>query len=142
VTILAVTTVRKAVSLLLDRATPRGWVLLGYSGNTNNVELNGHGFGGIDEFLGQLKDDQIQYLLLRLPVDSEGLTKDIFINWVGPKVSKIQQGKKVEHLADLKSVLGPAHTELTALTKVRFDEKKIRELSDPSSGSHILKPPE
>jgi len=54
-------------------------------------------------------------------------------------VSKIEQGKKSEHLADLKSVLGPAHSGMIAFTKKNFTETKIRELADPSSGTHILK---
>jgi len=140
VTLVDPTNIRKAISLLLDRSTPRGWVLVGYSGNTNNIVLLGHGFAGVDELSGHLKEDQIQYALIRLPADP--VTKDIFINWVGPKVSKIQQGKKVEHLADLKSVLGPAHTDLTILTKIGFTDQKVRELSDPSSGTHILKAPD
>jgi hypothetical protein len=140
VTLVGAEAIRKAVAILLDRATPRGWLIVGYVGTTNNIELVAYGFGGIDEFLGHLKDDQMQYLLLRLPADP--VTKDIFINWVGPKVSKIQQGKKSEHHGDLKSVLGPVHGDLTVLTKIGFNDQKIRELADPSSGTHILKPPE
>jgi len=128
--------IRSSVSTLLERNTEKGWVLLRYSGS-NQISLQGVGFGGVSELVAQLEDNQIQYGLVRLPPDP--LQKDVFIQWVGPKVSKIEQGKKSEHLADLKKLLGPAHVELTALTKQNFNENKVRELSDPSSGTHILK---
>jgi len=128
--------IRSSVSTLLERNTEKGWVLLRYSG-PNQISLQGVGFGGVSELVAQLEDNQIQYGLIRLPPDP--LQKDIFMQWVGPKVSKIEQGKKSEHLADLKKLLGPAHAELTALTKKNFNEAKVRELSDPSSGTHILK---
>jgi len=132
--------VAAAVGALLDKLNRQGFVLLHYSGGPTHLSLQATGFGSAETLLPHLEDNQIQYALIRLPPSP--VTKDVFLTWVGPKVSKIEQGKKSEHLADLKAVLGPAHSELTALTRVNFTEKKIRELADPSSGTHILKPPE
>jgi len=125
-----------AVQALLDKTNVKGWVLVRYTSPTH-LELQQSGFGNISELHPHLEDNQIQYALIRLP--AEPVTKDIFITWIGPKVSKIEQAKKTEHLADLKSVLGPSHGHLIIFTKVNFNEAKVRELADPSSGTHILK---
>jgi len=54
-------------------------------------------------------------------------------------VSKIEQAKKTEHQADAQQVLSPSHASLTIYTKNGFNEAKIRELSSPTAGTHILK---
>jgi hypothetical protein len=128
---------RSKVQLLLDRATEKGWILLNYTKPTELFVQASEIGGTVSTLLSKLEDNQIQYVLLRLsPLP---VPKDIFLVWVGPKVSKIEQGKKSEHLQDMKSILGPAHMEVTAYTKNNFNEGKIREIADPSSGTHILK---
>jgi len=136
VSVVNIDQIRTSVKTLLERDTIKGWVLVRYTGQTQ-ISFQESGFGPLSELAALLEENQMQYALIRLPPDP--ISKDIFLSWVGPKVSKIEQGKKSEHLADLKSLLGPAHGSITAFTKQNFTETKIRELADPSSGTHILK---
>jgi len=139
ITVVDPANVEKAVASLLDKTTVLGWVAVKYVSGTQ-ISLQAVGVGsGIPDLVKEFQENQIQYALIRLPPKGDAVTKDIFLTWVGPKVSKIEQGKKGEHLADLRELLGPAHSSLTALTKVNFTEEKIRELSDPAAGSHVLK---
>jgi len=131
--------VDKAVAGLLDKNVHRGWVVLRYAGGTSLV-LEAVGIEStVDQLLPHLEDNQVQYALIRIPPTHMETPKDVFLTWVGPKVSKIEQAKKTEHLQDAKEVLRPAHASLTALTKVGFTEPKLRELADPTAGSHVLK---
>jgi len=135
--------IAKSVAGLLDRAVSRGWVLVRYVGGTS-IALQATGIESpIEGLLTHLEDNQIQYALVRLPPASSLETpKDIFLSWIGPKVSKMEQAKKTEHLQDLKQVLSPSHATLTAMTKIGFTEHKLKELADPAAGSHVLKAPD
>jgi len=59
---------------------------------------------GVADLVPLLDDAQVQYALIRLPPWEDEPAKDIFLTWVGPKVSQIERGKKSEHLADAKEV--------------------------------------
>jgi len=126
------------LAFLLDKNNLKGWILLRYQ-IANTIAFQASGRGSVDEALPLLEDNTIQYLLLRIPASSESVPKDVFIQWIGPKVSKIQQAKTTEHLADLKTILRPAHVEITAFTKQGFTEEKVRALADPTAGTHIIR---
>eukprot|EP01119_Soliformovum_irregulare_P018075 TRINITY_DN547_c0_g1_i4.p4 TRINITY_DN547_c0_g1~~TRINITY_DN547_c0_g1_i4.p4 ORF type:complete len:103 (-),score=24.25 TRINITY_DN547_c0_g1_i4:886-1194(-) len=87
-----------------------------------------------------LKDDQIQYCLIRLPEvnsvkdavnvdrkDGKILTKDIFINWSGPAVRQIEKGQKKSHVGDVSAYLKPFHADLSAVNRENFTEEVVRE---------------
>lgn len=131
--------VQAAVNEVLHASSNGGYILVRYSSPTNLVFQSSSKSDSAESLLPLLQDNEIQYALVRLKPDEDG-KKDILITWVGPKVGKIERGKKSEHLADVQSVLGPTHVQLTALTKQGFTENKLRELAHPASGSHVLKP--
>eukprot|EP01097_Dermamoeba_algensis_P001612 TRINITY_DN1604_c0_g1_i1.p1 TRINITY_DN1604_c0_g1~~TRINITY_DN1604_c0_g1_i1.p1 ORF type:complete len:363 (+),score=118.95 TRINITY_DN1604_c0_g1_i1:36-1091(+) len=131
--------VQAAVNEVLHSSNNGGYVLVRYSSPTN-ITFQSSSKEPAESLLPLLQDNEIQYALVRLRPDEEGVKKDVLITWVGPKVGKIERGKKSEHLADVQSVLGPTHVQLTALTKQGFHENKLRELAHPASGTHVLKP--
>jgi len=132
--------IQKVVAELLHKSVLSGFVILKYISKDTVALQTSTLSGGVAELLPFLEDNQVQFVLLKLqPTKSTDVTKDVFITWMGPKVSKIEQGKKTEHLGDAKEVLKPHHAQVTALTKNGFTEEKIRALADPTAGSHVLK---
>eukprot|EP01088_Endostelium_zonatum_P018380 TRINITY_DN5881_c0_g1_i1.p1 TRINITY_DN5881_c0_g1~~TRINITY_DN5881_c0_g1_i1.p1 ORF type:complete len:651 (-),score=156.16 TRINITY_DN5881_c0_g1_i1:135-2087(-) len=138
-----------------------GYLLLGYSKDTELQYLDSSPGGSVKELVSKLADDQIQYALLRVPVTlateaesmmqgtnkgaaapgpqgGENKTRDIFIAWTGPKVGILQRGKKKAHIGELMRLLSPFHAELTAVNREHFDEKTVIEKSNALSGSHVI----
>jgi len=87
-----------------------------------------------------LGDDKIQYVLVRISDKKGGVetTRDVLINWIGPKVPILQRGKKSLYIEDVKKVLRPFHAALEGNSKEHFTEENVREKSHPLSGSHFL----
>jgi len=121
-----------------------GWMVLGYQGNTIVIQSQGKS-GGVVEVVKQLKDDEVQYVLIRLSVHSgvvdgsaKQYTRDIFITWTGPAVKIIEKGKKKGNLPAVAAHLQPHHVELEAVNRESFTEANVRARSDPTSGSHVI----
>jgi len=131
--------VKSEVGRIFTATSTSGCVLVRYTSGTYISLQSSSTQTNIPNLVSQLDDTQVQYALIRL-LGPEMISKDIFLTWVGPKVGKIERGKKSEHLGDVKSVLCPSHVELVALTKQNFTASRLWELSDPSAGSHVLKP--
>jgi len=149
-------------------AVKNGYLLLGYSKDTELQYIESNPGGSVAELVSKLADDQIQYILLRVPVTlateaesmmqkgtgnnassssnnnnnavvgGENKTRDIFIAWTGPKVAIVQRGKKKAHIGEVMRILSPFHAELTAVNKDHFDEKTVVEKSNALSGSHVI----
>jgi len=125
---------------LLAPANPQGWIIVGYTG-PNSIGLQHKGNGGVAELVPKLSDDQVQYILVRLPEPQEGAktpTKDVFLTWVGPNVKVMERGKKKAHVPDVANYLKPHHWELEAINRANFSESTIRTKSHANSGSHII----
>jgi len=96
-----------------------GWVLVGYTNKAGNqLALTGSSDGNLESLVEHLKDDQVQYAVVRISNDSaasmSGRTKDIFISWIGPSVGTIEKGKKTAHLGDIQKVVQPFHITIHA----------------------------
>lgn len=131
--------IRAALADVLKPSSFNGFVILNYV-NDNTVTLQAKGNGGVSELATHLKDDQVQYMLVRLH-EKKGTTdtsKDVYIAWTGPKVSKIQAAKKNTHSGDIQKLLAPNHAQLTAINRENFNEARVRERADPQAGSHII----
>jgi len=127
----------------------RYWILMNYK-DPNTVVLAAHGAGPLSEVIPQLRDDQMQYLLIRLPLDDQAQhvaqgseitvnkIRDVFVAWTGPKVGLIEKGKKKSHIGALQKLLSPSHAELQAVNRDHFTEENLKYKSDPKSGSHII----
>lgn len=114
------------------------YVVLGYSG-PQTVRMQAGGEGGVTELVQQLKDDQIQYGLIRITYFEDGnpLTRDVFVQWNGPKVSAIQKGIKKAHCGELKSVLCPTAIEILASSKTNFTLETLVARSAPTASRII-----
>lgn len=78
-------------------------------GNGFTLELTQKGRGGVPELVQHLHDDQMQYMIIRLPGEissfpkqfltlqdqkaSNDTVRDIFIGWQGPGMKRIQAAK-------------------------------------------------
>jgi len=131
----------EAKAQLLDPKTSGGWLTVGYSSPLTLV-MQGHGDGGVEELLNSLDDSQIQYIMFRLsaPVDgvAKNATKDVFINWIGPKVGGLEKGKKRLYVDTVQQMFKPYHCALEAVGRRTFNEKTIRERIGHYGGSHTI----
>jgi len=117
-----------------------GWLLLGYEGNTTRIKLIASGTGQAEEMAGLLKDNEVQYALVRIPdhKDEHPTIRDVFVAWTGPGVKILERGKKSTHTGEIQAVLMPVHASLTAHNSKNFNENNIRDKSNPLSGSHVI----
>eukprot|EP00028_Trichosphaerium_sp_Am-I-7-wt_P002663 CAMPEP_0168529382 /NCGR_PEP_ID=MMETSP0405-20121227/13879_1 /TAXON_ID=498012 /ORGANISM="Trichosphaerium sp, Strain Am-I-7 wt" /LENGTH=147 /DNA_ID=CAMNT_0008553103 /DNA_START=82 /DNA_END=525 /DNA_ORIENTATION=+ len=121
------------------------WMILGYNGK--RIQVVAQGNTGVEDLVSRLGDDQVQYVLVRLPdknevigADGEAVKtgKDIFIQWTGPKVKVMERGKKRTHAGEVETFMKPVHASLTAVSKDNFNAPTILQKSHPKSGSHVL----
>jgi len=138
--------IHQAKENLLAPGNIQGWLILAYTGPTT-VTLQATGTGSVDELRNFLLEDDIQYILTRLPEldkdvadrkDGKCVTKDVFITWIGPKLRTIERGKKQSHIGTVATFLQPHQVELTAKNLEKFSEETVRQKSEPSSGSHLI----
>jgi len=96
--------IQQSMAQILKPSSFSGWVLLGYEDETS-LALQGSGHGGVGELLSALKDDEVQYALVRLPELKESgfihATTDVFISWTGPKANKILAAKRTTFLGEI-----------------------------------------
>jgi len=121
-----------------NQSSYQGWVLLGYVSNTK-ISLISAG-EKIEELVEYLEDNHIQYMLIRLPTtkSNQVVSRDIFIQWIGPKVSTVEKGRKGTHVGEVKQLFQPYHADLTAIGKTHFTVPVILDRSEPLSGSHVI----
>ncbi|ELR17747.1 RhoGAP domain containing protein [Acanthamoeba castellanii str. Neff] len=135
----------KTIEEIFHTGSYSGWLVVGYK-DSATLELQGSGVGGVDELVRHLKDTEVQFALLRLPIISQEdvdpsksmISRDIFIGWIGPKVGIVQKGRKKAHVGEVKELLKPFHAELFALRRTNFTESVVRDKSGPISGSHMI----
>jgi len=139
--------VKALIKELFHVNAKRGWILLSYTG-PNTVSYTSHGTGPLSEVTNQLKDDQMQYFIIRVPLEdtdtppgaeiSVAKVRDASVAWTGPKVGLIEKGKKKSHIGALQALLVPVHAQLYCTNKANLTEKNLKEKSDPKAGSHII----
>ena len=114
------------------------YVVLGYNSN-NALYMQSGGEGGVTELVSQLQDDQIQYGLIRISYKEDGhaLTRDVFVQWNGPKVSAIQKGIRKGHCGEVKNALCPTAIEILASTKTNFTLETLLARSAPTASRII-----
>eukprot|EP01121_Diplochlamys_sp_Union-15-3_P006149 TRINITY_DN1665_c0_g1_i1.p1 TRINITY_DN1665_c0_g1~~TRINITY_DN1665_c0_g1_i1.p1 ORF type:complete len:141 (+),score=20.31 TRINITY_DN1665_c0_g1_i1:90-512(+) len=130
--------IKAAKNEIFREGNRSGWILLGYEGNT--IKLTNKGAGKPEEIASLLRDDQVQYMLVRIPdqKDEHPTIRDVFIAWTGPKVKIIERGKKKTHVGEVEALLQPVHASLTATNSKNFNEHVIRDKSSALSGSHVI----
>jgi len=139
VTFSDVNAIRDAIASVLHPASISGWVLIGYTGPAT-LSFQKAGTGSVNELIIELKEDVVQYALMRVPVDVTDVnkTRDIFILWTGPNVKILEKGKKKSHLGDVKKILQPFHSEIFVSGKTHLNIATVVERSNPLYGSHEI----
>lgn len=129
----------KALHCVCSPTSYSGWVLVGYV-NDKTVKLQGYGTGGIAELEKQLKDNEVQYAIVRTQLEAEGArkTRDVCMAWYGPKVSNLQKGIKKTHDSDVKNLFRPFHADLQVTNRQHFTQEEFMKKSNPLSGSHQI----
>ena len=101
---------------------PTSWVLFHYEGRDKIVpqghgelpidgrseEMGGEGHAGMAEFKEHLKDDEVQFAMLKMVMgDRESRRpKFIFVTWIGGSVGVMKKAKVSIHKASVKEFLG------------------------------------
>lgn len=100
------------------------WVILKYVGNKITVQQTG---SGIENFVEQLSDKEIQYGYLRLNIQTEeGMrTKFVLISWTGEDVSPLKRGKAYVDKSNLKSIIQDFAIDLATSNKEELCEDYI-----------------
>jgi len=134
--------IRDNIAAIQTATNHFGWLSVGYVAQTK-ISLQATGYKSVEELADNLRDDQIQYALLRVGVDFDRdqkvtKTRDILIVWYGPKVKMLEKGQKTSHFGDIKKVIKPFHSELSVTGKSNFNKETIIERSSPGSGSHSI----
>jgi len=96
--------------------TPTNWVLVGFAdGGSDTLTLLGKGTGGVNELKALLKDDEVQYGLVRLmdQIDNSATVKFIFIHFVGEQVKYTRKARIGIHIGKVTEIFTPHHNELT-----------------------------
>ena len=105
---------------------PTDWAVVGhFNDDPNKIELVGTGSDGYDGLVKVLREDKVQYALLRVTttVDLSITVKFVYIHLVGCKVGFAKRGKfSVVHGA-VKPLLQPSHVE--------FEIEALNEISLP-----------
>ena len=108
-----------------------------YSG-PSSISFQASGSQKLEDLAEQLRDDQVQYAILRLPTPGAATkVRDILIKWWGPGVKLMEKGKKTGHLGDVKRILQPFHQELNVNGRKNFTAQKILERTEVGA-SHEL----
>eukprot|EP01125_Pyxidicula_operculata_P021664 TRINITY_DN8499_c0_g1_i1.p1 TRINITY_DN8499_c0_g1~~TRINITY_DN8499_c0_g1_i1.p1 ORF type:complete len:145 (-),score=42.33 TRINITY_DN8499_c0_g1_i1:68-502(-) len=119
-----------------------GWIVIGYEGNSSNLVLQGQGNSYvIEDFVPLLKDDQVQYVLMRLPANPDGgddmSTKDVLMVWIGPGVGRVQRGKRKGDFGEVSQHLQPHHVDLEAINKANITSPVVWSKVF-GAGSHVI----
>eukprot|EP01120_Amphizonella_sp_Union-15-10_P005878 TRINITY_DN1805_c0_g1_i1.p1 TRINITY_DN1805_c0_g1~~TRINITY_DN1805_c0_g1_i1.p1 ORF type:complete len:142 (-),score=36.49 TRINITY_DN1805_c0_g1_i1:51-476(-) len=132
--------IKQAISQVFVDGNRQGWVLAGYEDRSNHIVLQGSGFGKPEEVQPLLREDEFQYVMVRIPdqKDDHPTVRDILIGWQGPKVKIVERGKKNTHFGTVKAVMSPVHATLTAVSVKNFNEATIRQKFGFNSGSHMI----
>jgi len=127
--------------------TPTNWVIAGFvEGGSDTLTLLGKGIGGVNELKTLLKDDEVQYGLVRLSdqIDNSVTVKFVFIHFVGEQVKYTRKARIGIHIGKVTEIFTPHHTDLTASKMDDISEevivKKLRNLREAKVGEGSTSP--
>jgi len=131
--------IRAAIKQLRADNDPSDWLLLGYEGNTNKLNLVGRGASGLEELIALLKEDQIFYGLYRTTdtIDNTVAVKFVLIIWVGEKVPIIRKARIATHKGDITSFVGQYHVDLNCSNLHEISEEIVHDLVQRASGTAV-----
>ena len=128
---------------------PDGYVLVNFDDDTNNknaattLYVYSADKTGPVGLVNDLLDDQVQYGVLRisnLPPVRGKTFRDVFLVWVGPKVSKADRALKssAAYIKDIKKQLSPFDAEVTILSKSKLNRESLLVATSPQATSNVI----
>lgn len=114
------------------------WTLFGYQ-DKKVITFQADGSGGLEELKSHLKEDQIQYALLKVmdTIDNLPVTRFVFIVWVGKDVKIFVKSLCTTHRGKMKDFIGQAHVTLDAISLDDLQQDIIQQKVSDASGSSV-----
>ena len=115
-----------------DKIVPVGKGAGPIDGRTDQIDG-----AGVDEWLSHLKDDEVQFSLLKMTMGNRESKrpKFVMVSWIGPSVGIMKKAKVAIHGASVKEFIGRIHCEMTADDKEGLTFDLIREKVKSVMGS-------
>lgn len=111
------------------------WAIFGYQGKTNTLKLVGTGDGGLEEFVEEFSNSQVQYGYARVTDDNHGTNKYVFVNWSGEGAPTERKGLCANHVRDVQKFFPSAHVTINGRSEADLDVLSIKKLIAKSSGA-------
>ncbi|KAM9455567.1 uncharacterized protein Hap1MRO34_019269 isoform 4-T5 [Clarias gariepinus] len=102
---------------VLNGETGTDWVLFTYEGNSNDIQVEAKGDGGLYEMVQELSAGKVMYAFCRVIDPNCRVTKFILINWTGEGVTGVRRGVCANHLHTMASFLRGAHVTINAYSE-------------------------
>ncbi|KXS22439.1 actin depolymerizing protein [Gonapodya prolifera JEL478] len=130
-----------ALDAIRTNEDPTNWVLVGHDADSPNVvALQATGTGGFNELRSHLKDDQVQYALLRIfvKVDLTTTTKFVYLYNLGERVPLMKKGRFGVVKGDVQKRFQPYHADIEIENPEGATEEEItKKVSEGSSGPEL-----
>mmetsp|Transcript_8319 Transcript_8319/g.11168 ORF Transcript_8319/g.11168 Transcript_8319/m.11168 type:complete len:1053 (+) Transcript_8319:1418-4576(+) len=129
---------------IMDFGNPKSdtnWALFGYKDKSNDLYFLKKGTGQLDQFMDNLRDDVLAYVLYGVHDSAEGeygTLKYMMIAWVGVKVKPLHRARSAHHRVAIYQYASeqiPMHGELQVMTPEDLSEENLRK---KLIGSNIL----
>ncbi|ODN00884.1 Drebrin-like protein [Orchesella cincta] len=122
---------------VLDEKSDTNWALLGYDGQTFDLNLVAKG-DGLDELADEFNSGKIQYALARVSVKEKNVEKIVLINWQGEGAPLSRKGMCANHIAIVRSFFKGIHVTMNARTDEEVDpDLIIQAVSKAISGDGV-----
>ena len=113
------------------------------------MAVTAHNVAPLSMAASQLKEDQIQYLMVRIPLqdkdsdaspgaeNSASGVRDVYVVWTGPLGSHNGRRDKSSHLHVVRAVLAPVQPMVCCSNRAKLTESELRR-TDPKSQWPLL----
>ncbi|KAI6652797.1 Drebrin-like protein [Oopsacas minuta] len=129
-------TIKEAIAEVRSDVSPTNWVIIGHD-NPNVIKLHSVGQGGAKEIADNLKEDEVQYALLRVVEDYEmtKTTKFVYIRWLGEGVPFARRGRYSVLQSSISPLFNPSHITIDTSELEDITDDNILEKIKEHSGS-------
>lgn len=108
-----------------------GWILLGYEDMTTLCIQETSETDNIPDLVNNLRDNEVQYIVIRLSLEDKGDHRYIFITWIGRDVNLVEKARKKIHSGKVAKLFKiPFHAELSAISKQNFSRERILQVME------------
>eukprot|EP01089_Gocevia_fonbrunei_P014914 TRINITY_DN422_c0_g1_i1.p1 TRINITY_DN422_c0_g1~~TRINITY_DN422_c0_g1_i1.p1 ORF type:complete len:299 (-),score=99.72 TRINITY_DN422_c0_g1_i1:7-903(-) len=115
------------------------WLLVGYTDNKNNLQLEKTGTGGLKELRSHLKPDNQFYGLLRVDAAGSNSVKIVYIVWSGENVPGLRKARVSTHKAAVKDIFGQSHVTVAATDLDEISDANVEKTIRHAAGSQYDK---